>query len=416
MVGRAWRLLAFGALACLVAPPARPALAAETIKVGYVDPLSGTFAQSGDQFLKVFQYVLDKINAKGGPLGRKFELVPFDDKSQPSEALIALKKITDQNIPFIMQCSGSNVGAALIDGVAKHNRRNPDHRVLYLNCGALADELTNEQCDFWHFRFAGNVGMRAQTLVAALPKDLKTVYLLNQDYLFGQSVQKDTKEQLAKLRPDIKIVGDEFIPLGKVKDFSSYIAKIKASGAQGLITGNWGPDLNLLLKAGADAGLDIGYYTYLAHLIGGPSAVGGTGENRLHSVMEFNENVPVEQHNAAMEAFDEGFRKEHGFDFTEINFYTLFDMLGQAITKAGSTDPMKVALALEGMRTDDLMGKPTEMRKEDHQLLMPYYEGVFTKGVKYDSEKTGLGWKTEGEQSAAQLAQPTICKMKRPTS
>ncbi len=416
MACRSWRFLAFGALALLSAAIVRPARAEETIKIGYVDPLSGTFAQSGDQFLKVFHYVLDKINAKGGALGRKFELVPFDDKTQPAEALIALKNITDQNMPFVMQCSGSNVGAALIDGVAKHNARNPDNRVIYLNCGALADELTNEQCDFWHFRFAGDVGMRAQTLVAALPRELKSVYLLNQDYLFGQSIQKDTRTWLTKLRPDIKIVGDELIPFGKVKDFSSYITKIKTSGAQGLITGNWGPDLNLLMKAGADSGLEIGYYTYLAHLIGGPTAIGAMGDNRLHSVMEFNENIPVEQHNAAMEAFDEGFRKDHDFDFSEINFYTMFDMLAQAINKAGSTDAMKVAIALEGMKVNDLMGKPTEMRKEDHQLLMPYYEGVFTKGVKYDSEKTGLGWKTEAEQSAAQLAQPTICKMKRPTS
>ena len=222
-------------MACspLLAFAGRPAGAAETIKIGYIDPLSGTFAQSGDQFLKVFRYVIDGINARGGALGRKFELVAFDDKTQPAEALIALKSITDQNMPFVMQCSGSNVGAALIDGVAKHNARNPDNRIVYLNCGALADELTNEQCDFWQFRFSGNVGMRAQTLVSALPKDLKSVYLLNQDYLFGQSIQKDTKAQLAKQRPDIKIVGEELIPFGKVKDFSSYMTKIKASGAQG---------------------------------------------------------------------------------------------------------------------------------------------------------------------------------------
>jgi len=410
-----WRSLAFGVLA-LLAVAARPTNAADTIKIGYIDPLSGTFAQSGDQFLKVFRYVIDGINARGGALGRKFELVAFDDKTQPAEALIALKSITDQNMPFVMQCSGSNVGAALIDGVAKHNARNPDNRIVYLNCGALADELTNEQCDFWQFRFSGNVGMRAQTLVSALPKDLKSVYLLNQDYLFGQSIQKDTKAQLAKQRPDIKIVGEELIPFGKVKDFSSYITKIKASGAQGLITGNWGPDLNLLIKSGVDAGLDIGYYTYLSHLIGGPTAVGENGENRLHSVMEFHENIPVEQNNQAMEDFDKGFREKNAFDFSEINFVTMLEMVAAAVDKAGSTDALKVAQALEGMHMKDLLGNDTYMRKDDHQLIMPYYAGVFVRGVKYDSEHTGLGWKTETKLSAADLAQPTTCKMKRPAS
>ena len=202
-----------------------PTSAADTIKIGYIDPFSGPFAATGDNFLKVFTYVLELVNAEGGPLGRKYELVPFDSKLQPAEALIALKNITDQNIPFVMHCVGSNVGAAMIDGIAKHNARNPDNRVLYLNCGALATELTNEQCDFWQFRFTANVDQRAVARVKTLPATVKSVYLMNQDYLFGQSVQKATKKYLAQFRPDIQIVADELVPFGKVQDFSPYIAK-----------------------------------------------------------------------------------------------------------------------------------------------------------------------------------------------
>ena len=222
-------------------PGARAADA--TIKIGYIDPFSGAFAAGGDTSLKQFQFIVDNVNAKGGALGKKFELVTFDDKLQPAEALIALKSVTDQNMPFVMSCVGSNVGSALIDAVTKHNTRNPDNRVLQLNCGQLATELTNEQCSFWHFRFAGSVEMRAVARIKSLPPTVKTVYLLNQDYLFGQSIQKDTKRFLAQYRPDIKIVGDEMIPLMQVKDFSPYITKIKASGAQSLLTGNYGPDL-----------------------------------------------------------------------------------------------------------------------------------------------------------------------------
>src|ERR1700741_2715326 len=206
------------------------ALAQGTIKIAYTDPLSGPFAQVGDANLKQFQFILDYINSKGGALGKKFELVPFDNKSQPSDALIALKSATDQNIPFIMQCSGSNIAAALIEGVEKHNERNPESRIIYVNCGAVATELTNEKCSYWHFRMDAHVGMKAETMVRALPKDVTKVYLLNQDYLFGQSVQRDVKTFLTKLRPDVKVVGDELIPLGKVKDFSPYVTKIKAAG------------------------------------------------------------------------------------------------------------------------------------------------------------------------------------------
>ena len=405
-----------GALAMLSFSAIAPSHAEETIKIGYIDPFSGSFAQVGDSALKTYNFIIDHINAKGGALGRKFELVTFDDKLQPAEALIALKNVTDQNIPFVMSCTGSNVGAALLDGVAKHNARNPDRRVLYLNCGALANELTNEQCDFWHFRFDGNTGQRAETLVRALPKTVTSVYIINQDYLFGQALQRNTKDYLAKLRPDIKIVGEELVPLGKVKEFSPYITKVKASGAQALITGNWGPDLNLMMRAGADAGLDIGYYTYLAHLIGGPTAIGPLGENRLHTVVEFHPNVPVEQKSAAGDAFVQEFRKDHDFDFIGINGYMMFDMLAKAIDKAGSTDALKVATALEGLHAQDMMGNEYWMRKDDHQLMEPFYESIFVKGEKYDSEKTGLGWKTELMVKADDLAQPTSCKMKRPSS
>ena len=120
------------------------AAAQGTIKIAYTDPLSGPFAQVGDANLKQMNFIIDFINSKGGALGRKFELVPFDNKSQPSDALLALKSATDQNMPFIMQCSGSNIAAALMEGIEKHNDRNPDNRIIYLNCGAVATELTNE--------------------------------------------------------------------------------------------------------------------------------------------------------------------------------------------------------------------------------------------------------------------------------
>ena len=390
------------------------ASAQQTIKVAYTDPLSGPFAQVGDANLKQMQYIIDFINAKGGALGKKFELVPFDNKSQPSDALIALKSATDQNMPFIMQCSGSNIAAALIDGVNKHNDRNPDNRIIYLNCGAVAPELTNEQCSFWHFRFDLHAAMKAEVMVRALPKDTTKVYLINQDYLFGQSVQRELKTYLGKLRPDVQIVGDELIPLGKIKDFSPYITKIKASGAQALMTGNWGPDMNLLIKAGIDAGADLRYYTFYAHLAGGPTAIGAGGENRVLSVMPFSENVSVETGNKEAEAFTKGFRDKHKFDFTSAGFRTIFEYLQAAVNKAGSLEATKIAYALEGMSIRDFLGFETTMRKADHQLIGEYFVGTFKKGVKYDAEGTGLGWATTATILAKDIDQPNSCKMKRP--
>jgi branched-chain amino acid transport system substrate-binding protein len=406
-------LAAFGMAAAVTAMSVQ-AQTKPTIKLIYTDPLSGPFAQVGDANLKQWQYVISYINATGGALGRKFELIPFDSKTQPAEALLALKAATDQNAPFLVHCSGSNIAAALIEAVDKHNARNPENRILYINCGAVATELTNEKCSFWHFRFDINVAQKVEVMVRALPKEVKKVYLLNQDYLFGQSVQRDAKTFLQKLRPDIQIVGDELIPLGKVKDFSPYITKIKAAGAQALISGNWGPDINLLVKAGIESGSDLRYYTMYTHLAGGPTAMGPAADGKVLSVMPFTENLAPQLKNETAERFTKTFRDANKFEFTSATFRTILEYLQTAITKANSVDPVKIAYALEGLAQKDFLGYDTVMRKDDHQFISEYIVGNFVKGVKYDAEGTGLGWRPDTVILAKDLMQPTTCKMKRP--
>ncbi|MBS0640344.1 MAG: branched-chain amino acid ABC transporter substrate-binding protein [Proteobacteria bacterium] len=403
-------------VAAIVMPALAPLAHADTIKIGYSEALSGVFAQVGDQGIKSIQYAIDGVNARGGVLGKQLELVPMDNKGQPSEALITVQKMLDENISIMMNCGPSNIASALIGAVEKNNERNPNRRILHINCGGLAPELTNEQCSFWHFRTSAHAGMQAEIMVRALPKDVTKVYLINQDYLFGQSAQRDLKLYLAKLRPDVQIMGEEMIPLGKVKDFSSYIQKIKASGAQALVTGNWGPDLTLLIKAGMETGLPIDYYTMLAHLAGTPTAIGPGGDGRVHSVLSFHENVPAENNDAARMAWVEAFRAKNNFDYIFGDRWTAVELIARGIEKAKSTDPMQVALALEGITVTDTAGKPATIRPEDHQIQMTYYGAIFSKGVKYDSEKTGLGWKTEKVVSAADVNQASTCKMKRPAS
>ena len=400
----------------LLAMTGLSAHAADTIRIGYTEILSGTFAQVGDQGIKSIQFAIDQVNARGGVLGKKLELVTYDNKGQPSEALIMLQKMVDDNLSIIMNCGPSNIGAALIPAVAKQNARDPGHRIVLINCGALAPELTNEQCDFWHFRSSAHAGMQAEIMVRALPKTVTKVYLINQDYLFGQSAQRDLKVYLGKLRPDVQVVGEDMIPLGKVKDFSSYVVKIKASGADALLTGNWGADLALLIKAGMDSGLAVEYHTMLAHLAGTPTAIGPGGDGRVHSVLSFHENVGAEKGDPKINAMVESFRSKFDFDFIFGDRYVAIMLIADAITKAGSTDALKVALAMENLTVTDAAGQTATMRPEDHQTLMTYYGAVFSKGVKYDSEKTGLGWKTSAIVRAADLGQPTTCKMKRPTN
>jgi branched-chain amino acid transport system substrate-binding protein len=251
------------------------AMAQDTLKIGYIDPLSGGGASVGEKGLKTFQFLADELNAKGGVLGKQVEIVPFDNKVNPQESLIQAQKAIDAGIRILTQGNGSSVAGALTDFVTKYNERNPGKEVLYFNYAAVDPVLTNDKCSFWHFRWDANSDIKMEALTNYMKgvPSIKKLYLINQDYSFGQSVRSQAKAMLAAKRPDIQIVGDELHPLLKITDFAPYIAKIKASGADSVITGNWGQDFALLLKAAADAGLRVNWYTYYAGLPGGPTAL-----------------------------------------------------------------------------------------------------------------------------------------------
>ena len=251
------------------------ALAQETLKIGYIDPLSGGGASVGEVGFKTFQFLADEVNAKGGIQGKKVEIVPLDNKTNPQESLIQAQKAIDAGVRYLTQGNGSSVAGALSDFVTKYNERNPGKEVLFFNYAAVDPVLTNDKCSFWHFRWDANSDIKMEALtnyMKSVPA-IKNVYLINQDYSFGQSVRTAARSMLAAKRPDIKIVGDELHPLLKITDFAPYIAKIKASGADTVVTGNWGQDFALLLKAAADAGLKVNWYTYYAGGTGGPTAI-----------------------------------------------------------------------------------------------------------------------------------------------
>lgn len=405
------RLLAAGS--CLIAAGA---IAADTIKIAHIDPQSGPFALQGQMGSRHIQAAIDDINARGGVLGgTKLELISLDNKSSPQESLVALKQAIDQGVRFITQGNGSHVAHALTEAILKHNQRNPGKELLFLNHAAIDPALTNEKCNFWHFRFDANVDMKidALTSVIAADKKAKKVYLINQDYAYGHSVQRVAREQIKKKRPDIEIVGDELHPTGKVKDFAPYIAKIKASGADIVLSGNWGSDLALLIKAAEEAGLDASFYTNYAYLVGTPRAFGASGAERVKTVASWFPSVP----GSTREKTYLDYKKRNGEDWGFLPITYTVEMWAKAIDKAGSAEPIKVARALEDMRHDSGVGEAW-MRADDHQLVEPLFVGTFTKvgqkGVKHDADGTGYGWRTDVRVEAKENILPTTCKMERP--
>jgi branched-chain amino acid transport system substrate-binding protein len=392
--------------------------AQDSIKLGYIDPLSGGGASVGEGGLKTFQFLADEANAKGGILGHKVEILPLDNKTNPQESLVQAQKAIDAGAHYITQGNGSSVGAALEDFVTKNNTRNPGKETLYFNYAAVDPSLTNEKCSFWHFRWdaSSDIKMEALTNYMKGVASIKKVYLINQDYSFGQSVRTGARKMLAEKRPDIQIVGDELHPLLKITDFSPYVAKIKASGADSVVTGNWGQDFALLLKAAADAGLKVNWYTYYAGGAGGPTAIKQT--NLDHQVFQISEGIPNSGYQPAMD-FEKTFRAKAGMSLWYPRAVNEMRMFKLAAEKANSTDPVKVAVALENMKFDVLDGGEGFMRKEDHQFFQPIYIssfGTLTAKEPFDEENTGWGWHLVSKIDTPQTILPTTCNMKRPNS
>jgi branched-chain amino acid transport system substrate-binding protein len=388
---------------------------AETIRIAHIDPLSGPFALVGESTGRLLQAAVDDVNAKGGVLGgTKLELAHFDNKGSPQETMLLLKQIIDSGTRFISLGTGSHIAHALVDALEKHNARNPDKTVLLLNVAAQDPPLTGDKCSFWHFRWEAHTDMRVKALVDYIvsQKGSPKVYLLNQDYAFGQAISRAAREMLKAKRPDIQIVGDDLHPLGKVKDFAPYVSKIRSAGADVVLTGNWGQDLSLLVKASKEAGLDAVFYTLNAHNAGIPGSLGKAGADHVRQVIGWHANVA----NNKLEKTAADYRKRFGEDYWLHWPKLQIDMVAKAIDTAKSADPLKVAHALHGMKFESATGA-VEMRAIDHQLVAPEYIATFTKtggAAKYDAEGTGYGWKTDVRIEAKDVAPPTTCRMSVP--
>ncbi len=399
-------LLAALALACAVPWAAAPA-GAETVRLAYIDPLSGSLAATGQLGEQHFRFAIDRANARqaAGP-GRTLELVPFDNEVSPNKSLTVLRKAIDDGIRYIAQGNGSSVAFALTDAVAKNNSRNPDKSVMFLNYAAVDPGLTNEKCNWWHFRFDADVDMKMRALTDYLvsQKQLTKVYVFNPDYSFGQSVEKAAKEMLADRRPDLSVVGVERVPLGKVKDFTPYVQKMQAAGAEAVVTGLWGADLLLLAKAVEDSGFKGRLFTYY---LGSSEVVAGVGEGGEGDaqVSEYNANIP----NKELEELAAAFEAKYNQKYFYWRVTEAVDMWAAAMKKADSSDPAKVGQALAGMKWQGPLGEVT-MREDNHQLLQPLYVSVLEKGTKYTFPRINMGFKTVDEIDAEKTRLPTTCK------
>jgi branched-chain amino acid transport system substrate-binding protein len=412
------QLLGAGALAA-IGMGAAPALAqkGEVVRLAWIDPLSGLMAPVGQNQVKSFQFFADKFNAdpRLNPAGVKFEVIAIDNKLSPTESLNALKAVIDQGVRYITQGSGSAVAGALIDAVNKHNERNPGKEVLFLNHSAVDPDFTNSKCSYWHFRFDADTSMKMEAITTFIKEsqpDVKKVYLLNQNYSHGQQVARYAKELIARKRPDIQIVGEDLHPLAQVRDFTPYIAKIKAAGADAVITGNWGSDLSLLVKAANEGGYTGKFFAYYTGVSGTPTALGKSFEGKVFQVSYNHYNM-----GGQMGQWQAEYKQKFNDDFYTASVIRIYSALATSMAKARSTDPVKVAAALEGLTFNGLINGDVEMRRTDHQLQQPLYITVWQKAegkLAYSPENTGMTLAPVKEYEPYVSSTPTSCQMKRP--
>ena len=395
------------------------------VKIALIESLSGPFANAGEAVFRNLVWATERVNARGGvklpaSLGgpRSLAIERYDSKGQNEEALAALRSAIDDGVTVIAQGNSSATAAVLIDAINKHNAREPAKRVLFLNYSAVDPALTNEKCSYWHFRFDAHADMRLAALMAVLKDDagVKSVYLIGQDYSFGQAVLREARKQIVAQRPDIQIVGDELHPMGRVKDFIPYAAKIKASGAQAVLTGNWGNDLTLLIKAAKDVGFEGNFYTFYGNALGVPAALGDAGVGKVVAVAEWFPNAPGAPSEAFYQSFHQRFPKPQD-DYVHMRMQLVVEALAQSIEKAGSLDAAAVAGELE-RATVTLAGHQGSMRAADHQFQQPLQVAVMGKqgapGVKFDVEGSGYGFRVVKTSAADKAAMATSCKMVRP--
>lgn len=388
------------------------------IRISYIEPLSGPFANVGDAGLKHFRFTAEKMNEEGGILGRDIEIVAMDNKQSPSESVQLVQRSIDEGINFVTQGNGSNVAGAMVEAVDRNNRRNEDNKVLYLNYAAVDPALTNDRCSFYHFRFDANSAIKLEALsnyMKTRDDDIDKIFLINQDYSHGQFISERMKELVDEKGIDAEIVGDVLHPIAQVRDFSPYISRIQQSGADTVVSGNWGNDLSLLVRAIDSAGLDVNIYTYYGGGLGTPAAVGPRGEGILYQITEWHADVNVDEGLTEYEKWFQEFKERYPeIDWYYHRVYNQMHMLKAAIEEVGNADDIDaIANALEGMEFESQTGTIT-MRAKDHQILQPMYMSVMDTNAKYDADNSGVGFRTVANIPVEQATDETSCNMRRP--
>jgi branched-chain amino acid transport system substrate-binding protein len=384
--------LAFGLIASTAAVLlAGPATAQNTIKVGVPMPLSGPAALYGEPAVKGMRMFVEEINAAGGVLGKKIELVVRDSKASADEAVrVSREMILKENVEFLVGTLTSAEGPA-VSTIAKENK------IILIAPIPKTDQLTAEKnLHPYVFRTAANTTMEGRSVaeIIATWKDVKKVATIAHDYAYGQDVAKSFVEHLKKLRPDVEIVDQQWPKLGEA-DYTPFINAQMAKKPEAVFSAMWGGHFVTWAKQAKP----LGFFDLVQNRV-----VNGGEAGSVEATRALGPDYPFGiwantydlasydgQSDAHKKYIDriKAFTKEDPPSTWPLTTYVAMQFLVEGIKKAGSVDGDKVAKALLDLTIDTPIGKQT-LRASDHQADRGQFYGKMEKGPSGNAAMTGV--------------------------
>jgi branched-chain amino acid transport system substrate-binding protein len=387
--------------------------AADTLKIGLVEPYTGVYAGPAENETAGFQLALDAWNKRGGVMGRKIELVKEDNQNDPGVGAQKARKLIDQDKVAALVGTVNSAVSLSVSGVAFASG------MIFIDSGGHSDNVTGASCHWNTFRTCHSTWMETHATGLSLAKRFgKRWFLITPDYAFGHALEAGYKDVLGKIGGTI--VGDELTPLGTT-DFSSYLTKIDAAKPDLIIVLVQGDDYTNCLKQMNQFGLLKKYP------VGGPQVeieplLGLAPDSRAgYWGVEwyYKSDLTLGKGNTLAHEFVAQSTKQFGKPPTARNCfgYVTLDRLLTAMAEAKSLEAVKIAHAIEGSRFTSIFNGPAYYRKEDHQLMWPMWIAKIrpngTPGDKYDLFDVLDIEPAEGiEQSIAEKEK--VCKLGYP--
>ena len=342
----------------------------DEIVFGVIEPLSGPFKDVGDRFVNAVKFAVEQINEEGGLLGKKVVTIVEDNALKPAISTRKAKKlILERGAKFILSGTGSHNTLAISKVTKKY-------KVINLTYAAEAAKITGSEFTRYTFRTCMNTDQHSAAIVVYMAKkfpELKKYYIICQDYAFGHEAAEGFRKKFEQVKPPgARIVGEVYHPIA-TKDFAPYISTIMASGADAVLTGNWGADLRLLLKHGHSLGWKVKLGNYF---LNDPLVIKEVGQAAVGHVAADAYMITIDsaQNRAFLKKWLAKYKDAPlAYSYPTLSMgraYFGVRFLAAAIEKAGTTDVEAVIKAWEGMSFETAWGRVT-MRACDHQMITP---------------------------------------------